>query len=201
MIRPYEPRDLSRMRRICVLTGAAGGDATGRWSTDDLLPDLFVEPYTTFAPGWAWVVELGGEVQGYLVAVSDTRAFAAWWRDTWTPWFAAVYPRPDQPLSDEEELVLRGYVPDMMLIDEVAEYPAHLHIDLLPAAQGRGWGSKLIGRLRSELADAGVPGVHVELDPENVAARGFYERIGFTELPSSRPEAPVLGIPTRPGRR
>lgn len=200
MIRPYEPADLARLREICVLTGAAGGDATGRWSSDDLLPDLFLEPYTTFAPGWAWVVEIEGQVEGYLVAVSDTKAFAAWWRDTWTPWLATVYTRPDEPYSDEEELVRRAFEPKLLLNAELSSYPAHLHIDLLPAAQGKGWGSKLIGRLRSELADVGVAGVHVGLDPENVAARGFYERIGFVELPSSTPEQPLLGVTTRPER-
>ena len=197
MIRPFEPADLTRMREICLLTGAAGGDATGRWSTDALLPDRFVEPYTTFAPGWAWVVELDGAVQGYLVAVSDTAAFVSWWRDTWTPWFAAGYTRPNEPYSAEEELVLRGFVPEVMEIEEQAEYPAHLHIDLLPVAQGQGWGTKLIGRLRSELADVGVPGVHVALAPEDAIARGFYERIGFAPL-ASGPD--VLGVATRPER-
>ncbi len=204
MIRPYEPGDLGRLREICLLTGASGGDATGLFSSDDLLPDLFLEPYVTFAPGWAWVVELegpdGAQLQGYLVAVSHTRAFTSWWSDTWTPWFATLYPRPDEPYSEEERLVLRGYHPDEILIAEVDEYPAHLHVDLLPAAQGQGWGTKLVGRLRSELADVGVPGVFACLDAQNVTAPGFYRRIGFAELPSSTAEAPVYGIATRPER-
>jgi ribosomal protein S18 acetylase RimI-like enzyme len=197
VIRPYEQTDLARLREICVLTGAAGGDATGLYSSDDLLPDLFLEPYVTFAPGWAWVVELDGRIQGYLVAVSDTRAFTSWWAETWAPWFATLYTRPEQPYSDEERLVLRGYHPGEIEIPEVDDYPAHLHIDLLPAAQGQGWGKNLIGRLRSELADVGVPGVFASLDAENVTARGFYERIGFAELSSSTPEAPVYGVATR----
>ena len=205
MIRPYQPADLARVREICLLTGAAGGDATGRWSSDALLPDLFVEPYVTVAPGWAWVVELegqdgdgpdGAQVEGYLVAVSDTMAFVSWWTDIWTPWFAAGYPRPELPFSEEDDLVMRGFYPSVMEIEELADYPAHLHIDLMPAAQGKGWGRKMIGRLRSELADVGVPGVFAALDAENVTARGFYERIGFTELPSSKPEGPLYGVAT-----
>lgn len=193
------------MREICLLTGAAGGDATGRWSDDDLLPDLFVEPYVTFAPGWAWVVELddpeaGPEIQGYLLAVSDTDAFVSWWEDTWTPWFAASYVRPEEPYSQEEDLVQRGYEPGVIRIPELAAYPAHLHVDLLPAAQGQGWGTKLVGRLRSELADVGVPGVFASLDAENVTAPAFYEKSGFAELPSSTPAAPVYGVATRPER-
>ena len=84
-IRRFQLDDLSRLREICVLTGAAGGDATGRWSTDDLLPDLFLEPYLTYAPDWAWVVDLGDGPVGYLVAVPDTRRFVAWWRAKWAP--------------------------------------------------------------------------------------------------------------------
>ena len=93
---------------------------------------------------------------------------------------------------------MRGYDPSVMEIDELDDYPAHLHIDLMPAASGAGLGRKLIGRLRSELADVGVPGVFAALDAENVTARGFYERIGFAELPSSTPEAPLYGIATGP---
>ncbi len=200
MIRPYEPGDLARLREICLLTGAAGGDATGRWSDDDLLPDLFVEPYVTFAPGWAWVVELEAVIQGYLVAVSDTATFVSWWTDTWTPWFAASYTLPEPPYSQEEELVMRGYDPSMIQIAEAEQYPAHLHVDLMPAAQGQGWGTKLVGRLRSELADVGVPGIFASLDVENVSAPAFYKKIGFTELPSSTPQGPLYGIATRPER-
>ncbi len=195
-IRPYRSSDLTRLRQICVLTGNAGGDATGMHSTDDLLPDVFLEPYVTFAPGWAWVVDKGAGPLGYIVAVSDTPAFVAWWRDRWTPWFAERYPRPDVPFSDEEELVLRGYRPGVLEIPEAAEYPAHLHIDLLPEAQGRGYGRALIGVLRRELEKAGVPGVTAALDPANASARPFYDRLGFVELPSSTPDAPLLGLRT-----
>lgn len=200
-IRPYRPDDLAALREICVLTGAAGLDATGRWSTDALLPDLFLEPYVTASPEWAWVVDDGDGPIGYLVAVPSTAAFVRWWRTKWTPWLAEAYPEPDEPYSAEEELVARGSHPEIMLIDEVEEYPAHFHIDLLPAAQGRGHGRALIeNALIASLADAGVPGVHLTMDPANTAARAFYTAVGFEELPSSTPSSPVLGrwIPPRP---
>jgi ribosomal protein S18 acetylase RimI-like enzyme len=34
------------------------------------------------------------------------------------------------------------------------------------------------------------------MDPANTGARAFYDRLGFHELPSSRPDAPLLGIAT-----
>jgi GNAT superfamily N-acetyltransferase len=200
-IRPYRTEDLARLREICVLTGAAGGDATGRWSTDDLLPDLFLEPYVTASPEWAWVVDEGDGPVGYLVAVPRTRRFVQWWREKWTPWFAERYPTPEEPYSDEESLVQRGYDPSVLIVPEVDEYPAHLHIDLLPAAQGRGYGRALIeNMLIPTLAQAGVQGVHLSMDPANTPARAFYGAVGFVDLPSSSPKGPLLGrwIPPRP---
>ncbi|AYF99507.1 N-acetyltransferase [Protaetiibacter intestinalis] len=200
-MRRYRADDLHRLREICVLTGAAGGDATGRWSTDELLPDLFLEPYVTFAPEWAWVVDEGDGPLGYLVAVPRTRRFVTWWREDWGPWFAERYPAPDEPYSAEEELVRRGYDPTVLLVPELDEYPAHLHIDVLPEGQGKGYGRALIENLLiPSLARAGIPGVHLTMDPANTTARGFYAAVGFAELPSSTPESPVLGrwIPPLP---
>ena len=42
-----------------------------------------------------------------------------------------------------------------------------------------------------------APCVAGRLDPANARARSFYERLGFHELPSSRADAPLLGIATR----
>ena len=199
-LRRYRSGDLSRLREICVLTGAAGSDATGRWSSDDLLPDLFLEPYVTASPDWAWVVDEGEGPVGYLVAVPSTRRFVRWWREKWTPWFADRYPEPNEPFSAEEELVHRGRHPEVLEIPELDEYPAHLHIDLLPGFQGRGYGRALIeNMLIPALQGAGVPGVHLTMDPANRPARAFYEAVGFVELPSSTPEGPALGrwIPPR----
>ncbi len=200
-IRAYRTEDLARLREICVLTGAAGGDATGRWSSDDLLPDLFLEPYVTASPEWAWVVDEGDGPVGYLVAVPRTKRFVNWWRERWTPWFAERYPEPAEPYSEEESLVRRGYDPSVLLVPEVDEYPAHLHIDLLPGAQGRGYGRALIeNKLIPALAKAQIPGVHLTMDPANTPARAFYAAVGFVELPSSTPRGPLLGrwIPPRP---
>ncbi|MFT4284125.1 MAG: GNAT family N-acetyltransferase [Protaetiibacter sp.] len=199
-LRAYRAGDLARLREICVLTGAAGWDATGRWSTDELLPDLFLEPYVTASPEWAWVVDEGDGPIGYLVAVPRTDRFVRWWRAKWTPWFAERYPEPDEPYSPEEELVRRGYHPEVLEIPELEEYPAHFHIDLLPGHQGRGYGRGLIENLLiPALAAAGIPGVHLTMDPANSAARAFYEAVGFTPLPSSTADAPALGrwIPPR----
>lgn len=85
-----------------------------------------------------------------------------------------------------------------MLVPEVAAYPAHLHIDLLPAWQGRGHGRALMHTLLRALQDKGVPAVHLSMVTANTPARAFYDRLGFHEIAVPEP-GPVtyLGRTTR----
>ncbi len=76
-IRRAVPGDLESLRDICLRTGDGGADATGRWSDDGLLPDVFLEPYLRYPEGLAWVIDEGSGAAGYLVAVADTRDFRA----------------------------------------------------------------------------------------------------------------------------
>ncbi len=201
-IRPYQPGDRDAVSEICLRTAAGGGDATGVYSDDALMPEVFALPYVTYAPDLAFVVDDGhGRAVGYVIAVADTRAFVEWWRREWAPGFRARHPQPGpatghDPGFTEAQLLDAGANPERMLIAELDDYPAHLHIDLLPELQGQGFGRRLIDTLRSALADRGVPGVHLGMDAANIGARAFYDRLGFHELPSSRPEAPLLGMST-----
>ena len=185
-IRLYRPADRADVYNVCVRTAAAGGDATGIYSSDDLMPDVFAGPYLEFQPDLAFVVDVGGRVAGYVIAAADTRAFVERVRQEWVPTFASKYPEPS---PTDAPIVAMGVDPERMLVPEVDEYPAHLHIDLLPELQGQGCGRALIDTLRAELARRGIPGLHLNMDPANLPARAFYDRLGFVELPSG-----ALGI-------
>jgi ribosomal protein S18 acetylase RimI-like enzyme len=193
VIRSYRPADLADVYEVCRRTAAAGGDATGLYSDDDLAPDVFAGPYLEFDPGLAFVVDSAAHVAGYVLATADTRAFVDWYTDRWMPRlqrFRHVVP----PVTEEDGIVDLGYRPERMLIPEVDEYPAHLHIDLLPELQGQGFGSELMRTLLRALGERGIRGLHLVMDPGNVGARAFYDRLGFRVLPSSTPEETVLGI-------
>lgn len=64
------------------------------------------------------------------------------------------------------------------------DYPAHLHIDLLPQLQGQGWGRRLIEELVGMLRARGVTGLHLVADADNASALAFYDRLGFARVPS-----------------
>lgn len=136
-------------------------------------------------------------VQGYVLAVADTRRFVEWFRAEWVPRLARDYQHV-VPWRTRCELIRHlGFTPERMLLPELDRYPAHLHIDILPAHQRRGWGRRLIDALIAALRARGVPGLHLVMAPDNHQARRFYDRLGFHELPSSHAGAPALGIQIR----
>lgn len=204
VIRQYRQADRDQVARICLLTAAGGGDATGVYSDDSLMPEVYALPYVQFAPHLAFVVVAGEDddrVLGYVLGVADTAEFIEWYRREWAPGFLARHPSPGSstahsPGYTEAQLIADGGDPDRLRIPELTEYPAHLHIDLLPELQGQGFGRRLIDTLRAALAERGVAAVHLGIDPANIAAREFYERLGFHELASSTPDAPRFGIAT-----
>lgn len=207
-LRPYRPSDAEGLRRVCLLTAELGGDATGLYVSDDLMPDVFATPYVEFAPDLAFVLdagegeEAGGDagasaaerVRGYILGVADTGPFVAWYRERWVPRLAARYEHVVPSRTPCEHIRHLGFTPERMLLPELASYPAHLHIDILPEHQRQGWGRRLMQALVEALRARGVPGLHLTLAAANVEARRFYDRIGFHELPSSKPTAPALGL-------
>lgn len=194
LVRPYQARDYWDVSDVCLRTGEGGADATGIYVTDELLPDIYARPYVFFEPALAFVVQHAGRVGGYVLCAPDTRAFVERYRADWLPILARKYASAARPGTRNERLVRAGLTPERMLFPELASYPAHLHIDVLPSLQGQGLGRTLMSRLMRALRERGVPGLHLSLDPANTRARGFYDHIGFRELPSSRPDSPWLGI-------
>jgi ribosomal protein S18 acetylase RimI-like enzyme len=204
-IRKYRPSDRADVAEICLKTGDSGADATGMYVSDDLLADIYVLPYVELEPDLALVVDTGERVAGYLVATADTRAFIERFRAEWLPGFTAKYSPSVKPGShsaqvatatSSDEIIQVGMHPERMMIPEIDEFPAHLHIDLLAELQGQGVGRRLIRALLAELAERGVPGVHLGVSPRNTGARAFYSRLGFRPLPSDDGAGGLLGIRT-----
>jgi ribosomal protein S18 acetylase RimI-like enzyme len=197
MLRPYRPSDAQALRDVCLRTAQTGGDATGLYVSDDLMPDVFATPYVEFAPDLAFVLagpDGGDRVQGYILGVADTARFVDWFRTAWVPKLARAYAHVVPPRTRCELIRHLGFTPERMLIPELDRYPAHLHIDILPPLQRQGWGRALMEALVAALRARRVPGLHLTMDPANVEARRFYDRLGFRELESSKPDAPALGI-------
>lgn len=188
-IRPAADTDTEALYDICVRTARAGKDARGQLDDDRLWGDLFAVPYQRLAPDHSYVLDDGtGQAVGYVVGTADTAAFARLLREVWLPATAGRVPvPPDPPVTAQDGLRALHYHPEWRVNSQLAAYPAHLHIDLLPDWRGRGFGRGLMAAMIDGLRSAGVPGLHLEMLTSNTNARRFYDRLGFTEFPVSDP--------------
>jgi len=183
LIRPYREADHAAVYDVCVRTADAGQDARGKYHSDDLIPDLFAGPYVFLEPDFAFVLDDGNRAVGYVIGTPDTAAFARAYRERWIPRLAGRYEvPPDPPGNPDEELLALHYQPERMIWPGQQDYPAHLHIDLLPPFQGAGHGRALMETFYAAAAGAGAVGVHVTVLTANTRALGFYDRLGFRPL-------------------
>lgn len=196
VIRPYRPEDRDAIYDVCLRTAASGGDATDLYQDPDLIGDNFAGPYAYLEPDFAFVLDNGERATGYILGVPDTARFAEDMRTKWLPLVGDRNPEPTGlPTTPDEEMASLLHHPERMVIPELADHPAHLHIDLLPEYQRSGHGRALVFTLLDALNRRGVPRVHLGMLTTNTPARAFYDRLGFYEL-----DVPDPGVLTYLGR-
>lgn len=182
-IRPYRPGDLAALYEICLRTGNAGDDASALVEDGRLFGELYAAPYAVLEPQHVFVIDDGaGRVEGYVVGALDTADFEARCEEEWWPPLRIRHPldRAGTRLDDLLIALIHHRIPHDPTV--LATHPSHLHIDLLPSAQGAGWGRRLMTTLFDALARAGSPGVHWGVSTRNERALGFYRHLGFDEL-------------------
>lgn len=106
--------------------------------------------YLAHYPEYAWIALNGDEVLGYVLGM---------------PW--------------SKDPSLYAIQPHLKPFESVFEsYPAHLHINCHPKAQGKGIGRKLVMKLLDQLKSQGVSGLHIMTGPAS-DNRLFYQKLGF----------------------
>jgi ribosomal protein S18 acetylase RimI-like enzyme len=190
VIRPFQPTDRDAVYDVCLRTADAGQDATALYQHPELVGDIFAGPYAYLEPDFAYVLDDGGRATGYVLGAPDTTRFADAMRAKWLPLVGAKHPEPaGPPRNRDEQMAYLLHHPERMVRPELADYPAHLHIDLLPGYQRAGHGRRLVLTLLAAMAAAGVPRLHLGMLTTNTQARAFYDRLGFHEIdiPDSEP--------------
>jgi ribosomal protein S18 acetylase RimI-like enzyme len=184
VIRPYRPEDRAALDDICIRTAHNGQDSRPVYTDPGILPAIFAAPYVELEPDLAFVLDDGhGQAVGYILGTADTPRFADDFRTKWLPLVADRYPeREGPPRTPDEAMIPLLHHPERMIVPELAPYPAHLHIDLLPEWQGRGFGRELMRTFLRALSDRGVLAVHLVMATANTPARAFYDRLGFHEI-------------------
>jgi len=182
-IRPARPGDENGAYYVCLKTGDYGKDGEPFYRKDpDALGRIFVGPYLAYEPELSLILEDEQGICGYALGAFDSRSFFKAYETEWRPGLCARFPEPqgDPARWTRLQHVHSWYHhPDYFTPEPYAAYPSHLHIDLLPRAQGRGYGRRMLEQVMDELRKRGSPGAHLGVSTANMHAFGFYQRLGF----------------------
>lgn len=190
-IRRYHESDEAAVRRICLLTGDDGGDGTALYADADLLSDVFAIPYTVIDPELCFVAvdpdadKPAGRVVGYIVGTVDTPGYVERYLAQWLPRVRDRHQEPPQMpdrVNDPQGAITWRLHHPAFDPRVVGDYPAHLHINLLPEAQGKGGGRALMEAFLNSAREHGAEAAHLNVSLTNTNARAFYAHVGFEPL-------------------
>ena len=178
-IRSYHPSDLVSIYNICLLTGNSGKDASHLFNDPNLLAHFYAAPYAVLEPELCFILTVDKKPCGYILGTKDSEKFASESGEKWFPILRPQYQLNKEYKSLMEsrivQLIHEGYKPK----PELLNYPAHLHIDLLPIAQGKGMGRKMIETFTGKLSELKIQALHLEVGKRNENAVIFYQKVGF----------------------
>jgi ribosomal protein S18 acetylase RimI-like enzyme len=185
-IRDAKKEDRAGAYYVCMKTGDYGKDGEPFFREDpDALGRIFVGPYLEFEPELSLVLEDAEGICGYAFGAFDSKEFFQRYETEWRPGLVKefVMPTGDRAKWNRVQQTHSWYhEPDYFMPEPYEKYPSHLHIDLLPRAQGRGFGRKMLEKVMGRLRGRGSPGAHLGVSEVNAPAVGFYRKLGFEEL-------------------
>ena len=182
-IRSYKSADTSAAYEICLKTGNSGQDATHLFSDPLVLGHIYVGPYMEFEPQSVFILEDDQGPCGYIIGVLDSQTYYQWMHSEWLPKIRVDYKKPTgdpDTWNKTEKITNLLFQPESQRL--FPGFPAHLHIDLLSRAQGKGQGKLMMDRFIDYLRYNKISGVHLELSSKNDRAFNFYRKYGMQEL-------------------
>lgn len=182
-IRGYQPDDLAALYDICLTTGASGQDASALHSDGALIGHIYAAPYGVLEPDLVLVAEDELGVAGYLVGTFDTVGFAARLERDWWPALRQRYGDDRASFTSADRQRIEAIqTPEINPPAIVAEYPAHIHMNLRARLRGQGVGTMLLQRWVGLAREAGVHGIHLGASVSNEGGVAFWQRSGFVPL-------------------
>ena len=169
-IRKYEEKDRADVQ--FVNHNSEGPEEVPDFLTGQFYHNTFCNYYIEHEPENCFVLDDNGRAVGYIICAENFDRFKE------------IYDRDYLPRSntfgeDRYEWASTAYNCQEKFKNE---YPAHLHIDILPEYQRQGWGGKLLTTLFEHLRSKGIKGVMLTAGTGNVNAGKFYSKYGFEQL-------------------
>ncbi|MHA2155909.1 MAG: GNAT family N-acetyltransferase [Candidatus Hodarchaeales archaeon] len=194
IIRKYQSSDRKGVLDVCIMTGYMGEDVRKHFDDHYLFGLLFCFYYIDYEPENCFVAidERNGMVVGYILSslnsLDQDRAFTRKMIPKillrlifYTSWkhrqsFSTLRHMKRMDAKNSET----SY--DKTLLNQ---YPAHLHVNVLPKYHRMGIGTKLINQQEKYLQSRNCGGVHLHTTEQNVKAIPFYKKSGFSILYTS----------------
>lgn len=161
LIRAYTHNDRNDIENICAPNESPMREALLR---------CFCHYYMEQEPENCFVCEIDGTVCGYVLCAENFETWETKMRHSC--------------MKDDPVCAAIGSATIENLRSFASEYPAHLHIDLAPEAQGKGLGTQLLQHLILHLKGKGISGLMLDVAADNTGAQRFYTRNGFVVLDS-----------------
>ncbi len=169
-VRPYEEKDKENVRFVCLNSeGPCKSSKRAREFTLSVYCDYYIEnePENCFV-----AADENGTAVGYVICTEDFDIFKE-------KFVNGYYTRLGKWEFRRRKSALRSIIPHEKYKQN---YPAHLHIDVLPEYQRTGLGHRMTDALLEHLRSKNVKGIMLTTWIKNEKGRGFYEKYGFTLL-------------------
>lgn len=160
-----------------------------------IAPFIWATPYIHLHPDYCFILDSGnGTAVGYIIGTPNNEQFLAKYHAEYLPTLDSI--KLPKPSLDRSAKWVGEELPTAMLQllhspgeafhykafpQLVEQYPAHLHINLLPDYQQKGYGKLLMHRFLEKLNAERTKGVHLVLAADNINADKFYQKTGFKE--------------------
>ena len=180
-IRPYESKDKESVRFVHLNSeGPCKSSKRGINFSLAVYCDYYIEkePENCFV-----AVDENDKAVGYVISAENFDKFKETYLSTY-------YPRIKKWEYRRRKSGLRAIASQEKY---KADYPAHLHIDILPEYQHKGLGRKLMDALCKNLRQKNVKGVMFTVWHKNYNAIKLYEKYGF-ELIETKETTLVYGL-------
>ncbi|MBQ2759154.1 MAG: GNAT family N-acetyltransferase [Clostridia bacterium] len=174
-IRPYKEKDKENVRFVCL--NSDGPDTFSDIGREFLLT-TYCDYYTEQEPVNCFVAtDENDNAVGYILCAENFDKF----KEIFIEEYTSRLSHSEFHCNESKKTVL-------MIEKFKDEYPAHLHIDLLPDYHRKGLGTLLMDALCTHLKAKGVKGIMLTLWCKNTNACRFYEKYGFNILENSGTE-------------
>ncbi len=141
--------------------------------------------YTQYEPESIFVAEVEGEIVGALLGGVDTHRHERYYKQRIRPYLArqclmGAYGWPVWLMA-----VMRTEIAGRKIVAprvDRNQYPAHLHIGILPAWRRQGIGTALMDSYAKYLRKKGVAGYHLYASSFHPLGVSFYRKLGLEDL-------------------